>query len=116
VLAKLFLFALLQNDSFIYISMHERMKRGKRDERGNASCRGMDDERFTRKVRYLTGNTINCKLFPPCLRILFVFDYLIEKFINKLVSGIRIKHNLQFHTSDTPPHSLTSCIPKDVVN
>jgi len=49
------LFALLQNDSFKY--RHERVKQGERDERddrGNASCRGMDDEGFTRKVRYLT--------------------------------------------------------------
>jgi hypothetical protein len=45
------MFALLQNDSFKY--RHERVKQGERDERGNASCRGMDDEGLTRKVRYL---------------------------------------------------------------
>jgi hypothetical protein len=28
------LFALLQNDSFIYIFMHERVKQGEKDERG----------------------------------------------------------------------------------
>jgi hypothetical protein len=38
VLAKLsFLSALLQNDSFIYISRHERMKQGEKDERGTSS-------------------------------------------------------------------------------
>jgi hypothetical protein len=35
MLAKLLLLsALLQNDNFIYISMHERMKQGEKDERG----------------------------------------------------------------------------------
>jgi hypothetical protein len=33
-LAKLLLSALLQSDSFIYISMHERMEQGEKDERG----------------------------------------------------------------------------------
>jgi hypothetical protein len=43
VIAKLFS-ALLQNDSFIYISMHKRMKQGEKDETGATGgvlpCRG----------------------------------------------------------------------------
>jgi hypothetical protein len=57
------LFALLQNDSYIYISMHKMMKQHRGGETGvtgvagvdiSASIVGMDDERFTRKVQYPT--------------------------------------------------------------
>jgi hypothetical protein len=52
---KTLLFALLQNDSFINISIQKRMKQQQElQESTFLRVVGMDDERFTRKVQYPT--------------------------------------------------------------
>jgi hypothetical protein len=49
----------------IYIHIHARKdETGGKGWEGNASCRGMDDERVTRKVRYLTSIAVKHKYLP----------------------------------------------------